>query len=164
MSEDNQISAEITTDNINAILTKFEEIVGLLPKIPDISDEALKRLLGIDESTEVDAIAAEALAKNPDWKPYVVDAVEYPKDRKLLEVTAPLETSAEAVKRMIVIIRRLAAHDTRRATLAIYHQIAELAAHGNVKAIAYYDRMSPYFPGRPPKTPKPPTPPTPPTP
>ncbi len=83
---------------------------------------------------------------------------QYPKDRTLLNDTAPLETVSETVARKIVVMRRLAAHDTRRATLAIYNQLAELAARGNVEAQAYFDRMSPHFPGRPPKAPKPPKP------
>ena len=54
-------------------------------------------------------------------------------------------------------MRRLAAHDTRRATLAIYNQLAELAARGNTDAQGYYDRMKAHFP-RAPRTPKPPKP------
>jgi len=156
MSDDNQISAEITPENRALILQKFDEIIALLPNIPDMTDKALRRLLGIDESTELDDIAAEALAAHPEWKPFVVNATEYPKDFALFTDTAPMDTKAAAVARRIVVIRRLAAHDTRRATLAIYNQLAELAARGNVDAQGYYDRMSPHFPGRPPK--KPPTP------
>lgn len=158
MSEDNQISAEITAANLATILQKFDDIAALLPAIADISDAALKRMLGIDASTELDDIAAEALAAHPAWKPFVVDAADYAKDRTLLNTTMPLETKADAVARKIVIMRRLAAHDTRRASLAIYHQLAEIAARGNVDAKAYYDRMTPFFPGRPPKPPKPPKP------
>ena len=69
-----------------------------------------------------------------------------------------METKSAILARKVVIMRRLAANDTRRATLAIYNQIAELAARGNVEAQSYYDRMSPHFPGRPPKPPTPPTP------
>ena len=160
MSEDNQISAEITAANLATIQQKLDEIEALLPTIPDISDAALKRLLGIDASTEVDDIAAEALAAHPEWKPFVVDATEFPKDRALFADSAPLEMKTEALARKVVIIRRLAGHDTRRASLAIYHQVAELAARGNVEAKSYYDQMSPFFPGRP-KAPKPPKPPKP---
>lgn len=159
MSEDNQISAEITAQNIAAFLAKLAEAAALLPTVPDITDQALRRMLGIDGSTELDEIAAEALTAHPEWKPVVVDATEYPKDAALFTDTAPMDTAAAALARKVVIMRRLAAHDTRRATLAIYNQLAELAARGNVEAKNYYDRMSAHFRGGPkPKTPKPPTP------
>ena len=144
--------------NITAFLTKIAEAAALLPAIPDMTDKALKRLLGIDESTELDDIAAAVLAAHPEWKPFVVDATEYPKDAKLFTDTEPMDTAVAALARKIVVMRRMAANDTRRATLAIYNQLAELAARGNVDAQGYYDRMFPFFPGRPPETPKPPTP------
>ncbi|MEO6786577.1 MAG: hypothetical protein ABI318_10630 [Chthoniobacteraceae bacterium] len=158
MSEDNQISAVITPENITAFIAKIAEAAALLPASSDITDKALKHLLGIDGSTELDEIAAEALAAHPEWKPFVVDATEYPKDTALFTDTAPMDAAVAALARKIVVIRRKAAHDTRRATLAIYNQVAELAARGNVDAQGYYDRMSPHFPGRPPKPPTPPTP------
>jgi hypothetical protein len=151
MSDDNQISAEITPENRTLFLQKLDEALALLPALPELTDKQLKRLLGIDESTELDSIAAEALAAHPEWKPFVVSATEYPKDSALFSKSA-------IVARKVVVMRRLAANDTRRATLAIYNQLAELAARGNVEAKAYYDRMSPHFPGRPPKPPTPPTP------
>ncbi len=42
-------------------------------------------------------------------------------------------------------MRRLAAHDQRRATLAIYSVLGELAGRGTVEAQDYYDRMSAFF-------------------
>jgi hypothetical protein len=157
MSADNQISATITPQNIALFLQKLDEALAVLPALPDISDADLKRLLSIDQSSELDQIAAEALTAHPDWKPFVVDATEYAADAKLFTDTAPMDTKAAATARKVVILRRLAAHDTRRATLAIYNQLAELAARGNTDAQGYYDRMKAHFP-RTPKTPKPPTP------
>ena len=157
MSTDNQISASITPQNIALFLQKLDEAAALLPALPDISDADLKRLLSIDQSTELDEIAAEALAAHPAWKPFVVDATEYPKDSALFNGTAPMDTKAAAIARKVVVMRRLAAHDTRRATLAIYNQLAELAARGNTDAQGYYDRMKAHFP-RTPRAPKPPTP------
>lgn len=161
MSEDNQISAEIPTGDRTTMLNNLAANEELLPEIPDITDEALKRLLGIDETTAFDDIAAEVMGAHPEWKPILVDLAEYTKDRKIFDDTAELETQAIAFARRITVIRRLAAHDTRRASLAIYHQVAELAGHGKIAAQPYFDRMSPFFPGRPPKPPTPPTPPTP---
>ncbi len=157
MSADNQISAAITPQNIALFVQKLDEALALLPGITDISDADLRRLLSIDQSTELDEIAAEALAAHPDWKPFVVDATEYTQDTALFNDTAPMDTKAAALARKVVIMRRLAAHDTRRATLAIYNQIAELAARGNTDAQGYYDRMKAHFP-RTPRKPKPPTP------
>ena len=141
MSEDNQISASMTPANVAAFLAKLGEAAALLPVVPEISDAALRRLLGVDESTELDEIAAEALTAHPEWKPVTVDAAEYPKDGAFLAATAPLVTPVKALARKIVVMRRLAAHDQRRATLAIYGILGELAARGNIEAQEYYDRM-----------------------
>jgi len=161
MSEDNQISAAITTENLGTLLTNLDANEALLPVVPDISDEALKRLLGVDQTTEFDDIAAEVMDAHPEWKPILVDLTEYAKDAKFLDDTSELETKAVAFARKITVQRRLAAHDRRRASLAIYHQVAELAGHGKIAAQPYFDRMAGFYPGRAPKTPTPPTPPTP---
>jgi hypothetical protein len=153
MSEDNRISAEISAANIATIIQKFGEIRALLPTLEQLDDDSLKRLLGIDQSTELDDIASEAITAHPEFKSAVVNATEYAKDSTLLTTTEPLESEAETTLRTIVLMRRFAAHDTRLATMAIYHSLAEFAARGNVAAIGYYHRMNVFFPGRPKKTP-----------
>lgn len=154
-SADNQISAAMTGAQVTAFLAKLAEATALLPAIPDISDAALKRLLGVDESTELDEIAAEALGAHPEWKPVRVDPPEYAKDSTFVDVTAPMVTPSKALARKITVMRRLAAHDMRRATLAIYAVLGDLAANGNIEAQEYYDRMSAFF-GRDSGTPTPP--------
>lgn len=96
---------------------------------------------------------------HPDWTPVGVTAAEFNKDRQYLEDTGPLETKTEMVLGFIQLVRRLAASDTRRATLPIYGQVKYLTTRGNTDAKVFYDRMSPFFPGRP-KAPAP-TPPAP---
>ncbi|MEQ1862429.1 MAG: hypothetical protein ABMA13_21125, partial [Chthoniobacteraceae bacterium] len=144
-SADNQISVAMTAEQVTAFLAKLAEAVAMLPAIPEKTDAELKRLLGVDESTELDEIGAEALAAHPDWKPVRVVTAEYAKDCALVLTTMPMVTPTRALDRKITIMRRLASHDMRRATLAIYHVIADLAANGNVDAQAYYDRMRPFF-------------------
>ena len=160
MSQDNQISVAMTAEQVAAFLAKLAEAAAMLPAIPEKTDAELKRLLGVDGSSELDDIAAEALAAHPEWKPITVNAVEYPKDGALLDTTATMPAPVNALARKIVVMRRLAAHDQRRATLAIYGVLGELAGGGKVEAQDYYDRMSAFFGrgGGTPPTPPPPHP------
>ncbi len=145
MSNDNQISAVMTPENVAAFLAKLAEAVALLLAIPEKSDAELKRLLGVDESTELDEIAAEALAAHPEWKPVRLVTTEYLKDIALVTNTAALTVPTKATARKVTVLRRLASHDMRRGTLSIYAVIGDLAANGNVEAQEYYDRMSAFF-------------------
>lgn len=159
MSADNQISATMTSAQVTAFLAKVAEAVAMLPDIPEKTDAELKRLLGVDGSTELDEIAAEALAAHPDWKPVRVVTVEYTKDSTFVTATEPMVIPTKALTRKINVMRRLAAHDMRRASLAIYAVIGDLAANGNIEAQEYYDRMSVFFSGGPaPVVPPAPTP------
>ena len=159
MSEDNRISAVITPATVASIRQKFQEIIALCPVIEQLDDVTLKRLLGIDQSTEIDDIAAEAVDAHPEFNSPVVSLPEFAKDRVFLAATTALEPDAETTLRYIQLMRRYASSDVRKASLAIYHILAEFADRGNIAAQGYYDRMSVFFPGRPKKTP--PTPPTP---
>ena len=144
-SADNQISVSMTDEQVTAFLAKLAEAAAILPAIPEKTDAELKRLLGVEDSTELDEIAAEALAAHPDWKPVRVNTTEYAKDSGLVEATAPMVIPTKTLARKIIVMRRLASHDMRRGTLAIYAVIGDLAANGNVEAQEYYDRMRPFF-------------------
>jgi hypothetical protein len=146
MSEDNHISAAITPENIAAILQKFQEIRALCPALEQLDDASLRRLLGIDQTIDLDNIAREAVTQHPEFKPAVVDLAEYAKDRALLDTTAPLESEGQNTLDLIILMRRYAASDVRKATNAIYGTLGEFAARGNATAQNYYDRMSAYYP------------------
>lgn len=151
------ISAELTEQNITDFRAKVREALAILPKLPELSEESIARLLGVDLSSGLDEIAEEALDAHPEWKPVVVNLAETAKDRKFLEDTDPLQGDTEELNKVVVLMRRLAKNDIRRTTLSTYHGLEELTAHGNAQAKVYYDRMAVYFPGRPKKKPATPT-------
>jgi len=142
---DNEISVAMTEEQVTAFLAKLAEAAAMLPPIPEKTDAQLKRLLGVDESTELDEIAEEALAAHPDWKPVKFDPVEFAKDGANLATTAPMPTPVKALERKIRVMRRLAAHDRRKATLRVYAVIQDLAAGGDPAAQEYEARMSAFF-------------------
>lgn len=142
---DNEISVEMTSEQVTAFLAKLAEAAAMLPAIPEKTDAQLRRLLGIDESTELDEIAEEALAAHPEWKPVKFDPVEYDKDGAILATTAPMPTPVNTLARKIKIMRRLAAHDRRKATLRIYGVVQDLAAGGDPAAQEYEQRMNAFF-------------------
>lgn len=159
MSADNQISATMTPAQVAAFLAKLAEAAALLPAVPEKTDAELKRLLGVDGSTELDEIGAEVMAAHPEWKPVRTVLADYAQDSALFHVTAPMVVPTEALARTITVLRRLAAHDTRRNTLDVYAVVKDLAESGNIEAQAYYARMSVFFQGGPGGgTPPPPTP------
>lgn len=142
---ENEISVAMTAEQVTAFNAKIAEALAMLPAIPEKTEAQLKRLLGVDESTELDDIADEALGAHPEWKPVKFDPVEYAKDGAILTTTASMPTPVNTLARKIRVMRRLAAHDRRKGTLRIYGVIQDLAAGGDPAAQEYEQRMSAFF-------------------
>jgi hypothetical protein len=149
MSDDNRISASITAADIAAILTKIQEIRGLLPFMISLSDEGRKTIPKLGDKTMGFHEKAQGyMVTNPDFIPGFTDMAEVNKDAalraQLMQVYPELKTLFDAFEDTLMVV----GSELYMADLAYYQSVKQASKRNRAGAQVIYNDLAARFPGK----------------
>lgn len=149
MNEDNLVSATISPAAKAQVLTKFQEIMDLLPFLHNLEQSTKKGITTIGTEREaMDATFNAEMAAHPDLVPTYVDKEELARDRKLRADLLELVQRAEEVRDALEDTAHEAGSDVLMAYLSFYNNVKQAAKRGVTGAATLYANLGRFFPRR----------------
>ena len=131
MPDDNRISAEITADVKQQILTKLGEISALLPFLINLAADERKRIPNISTARgAMDETFSQQIAAHPDLVPNYVDTADLAHDRALRAALLELGTRLDELAVSLSDTAQAAGSDIYMAYLAFYNSVQQAAHRG----------------------------------
>lgn len=159
MAEDNRISAQMTAEVKTQIITKYQEIKGLMAFLINLTPKERREIptLGTERSAMDQTFAAQ-MAAHPDLVPTYVDMPELGLDRKLRADLLDIHIAAQDVDQAVLDTAHLAGADIYMTYMGFYNNVKAAAHRNRPGANAALEALQPFIPrGR--RTPPPTTPP-----
>ena len=150
MSNDNRISAVLSTDDLSEIIQAIATIRSKMSFLQQLSpkERQAMRKMG-DKSVGFDDKCKTYMASNPEFLPGFVSVVEVQKDRDLrsqmMRFFADLISLSESVDDSLMIV----SSEAWSADLAYYNSVKEAAKRGHAGAESIYTDLQQRFPGAP---------------
>jgi hypothetical protein len=144
------ISAALTDEQRETILTKLDEINALLPFLVNLSPDERHMLPKMGNKTEPFVEKALGYSQtNPNLVPPYIDAAELKKDFELVKQLTPVLTKMAQLHEKLDDTMLALGSEAFTAALAIYNT-TKAASKSNIPGIkSIYDDLKARFPGRP---------------
>jgi hypothetical protein len=152
MSIDNQISAVLSAESVQAILGHVAAIRELMPFLITLTADERRRLATMaDKLIGFEDKAKVYMNSNPEFMPGFLPLSEVTKDRELRGPMSMIFTAVSALTYTLDDTYLKLNSEIHKGNLAYYNTVKEAASRGIPGAKAIYEDMQKHYPGAPTK-------------
>lgn len=151
MSNDNRVSAVLSSEDITEVLASVNAIRAKLPFLVTLSPQERREMPKMgDKSIGFDDKCRTYMASNPEFIPGFVNLDEVAKDRELRSQLMRILAELGALTDSLDDTLRVVSSEAWMADLAYYQAVREATRRGRAGAQGIYDDLQQRFPGAPP--------------
>lgn len=147
MSDDNRISAQISTQTKAQIITKLQEITALLPFLINYTPDERKKIPNLgDKRSAMDQTFAAQMAAHPELVPSYIDTTELGSDRTLRTDLMDLEERVAELQQALSDTGLAAGADIFLAYMGFYANVQQGAKRNAAAAQTVLETLQPFIP------------------